>query len=138
MGRTGKPWGVDNWRVAPDIMTMGKAFGGAAIPCGNIVVTERVFHAVFANPYLHTTTFGGNPLATAAAIGALHTTIEEDIPAQATAKGIDLKAGIERLVAQYPDLFDEVRGLGLLSGMELAAKQLPSAGRMRWLAGARL
>ena len=86
MGRTGKLWGVDNWDVAPDIMTMGKAFGGAVIPCGNIVVTERVFHAMFANPYLHTTTFGGNPLATAAAIGALHATLEEDIPGQAAAR----------------------------------------------------
>ena len=91
MGRTGKLWGMDNWGVAPDIMTMGKAFGGAVIPCGNIVVTEHVFHAMFANPYLHTTTFGGNPLATAAAIGALHATLEEDIPGQAAEKGVYLK-----------------------------------------------
>ena len=102
MGRTGKLWGVDNWDVAPDIMTMGKAFGGAVIPCGNIVVTERVFHAMFANPYLHTTTFGGNPLATAAAIGALHATLEEDIPGQAAEKGAYLKAGVEELAAAVP------------------------------------
>ena len=124
MGRTGKLWGVDNWDVAPDIMTMGKAFGGAVIPCGNIVVTERVFHAMFANPYLHTTTFGGNPLATAAAIGALHATLEEDIPGQAAEKGAYLKAGVEALAAQYPDLFDEVRGLGLLLGMEFKSAEI--------------
>ena len=119
MGRTGKLWGVDNWDVAPDIMTMGKAFGGAVIPCGNIVRhRQRVFHAMFANPYLHTTTFGGNPLATAAAIGALHATLEEDIPAQAADKGAYLKAEVEGLAARYPDLFDEVRGIGLLLGME--------------------
>ena len=118
MGRTGKLWGVDNWGVVPDIMTMGKAFGGAVIPCGNIVVKERIFQAMFANPYLHTTTFGGNPLATAAAIGALHATIEEDIPAQAAAKGAYLKAGVEGIAAGYPGLFDEVRGIGLLLGME--------------------
>ena len=118
MGRTGKLWGVDNWDVAPDIMTMGKAFGGAVIPCGNIVVTPKVFHAMFANPYLHTTTFGGNPLATAAAIGALHATLEEDIPGQAAEKGAYLKDHVTALAADYPDLFDEVRGLGLLIGME--------------------
>ncbi len=118
MGRTGKLWGVDNWGVVPDIMTMGKAFGGAVIPCGNIVVKERIFHAMFANPYLHTTTFGGNPLATAAAIGALHATLEEDIPRQAAEKGAVLKAGVQKLADEYADLYDEVRGLGLLLGME--------------------
>jgi putrescine aminotransferase len=124
MGRTGKLWGVDNWDVAPDIMTMGKAFGGAVIPCGNIVVTEHVFHAMFANPYLHTTTFGGNPLATAAAIGALHATLEEDIPGQAAEKGLYLKAAIEEFAVQYPDLFDEVRGIGLLLGMEFKSAEI--------------
>jgi putrescine aminotransferase len=118
MGRTGRLWGVDNWGVTPDIMTMGKAFGGAVIPCGNIVVKERIFQAMFANPYLHTTTFGGNPLATAAAIGALHATLEEDIPRQAAEKGTALKAGVQKLADEYPDLYDEVRGLGLLLGME--------------------
>jgi putrescine aminotransferase len=118
MGRTGKLWGVDNWDVVPDIMTMGKAFGGAVIPCGNIVVTERIFSVMFENPYLHTTTFGGNPVATAAAIGALHATLEEDIPRQAAEKGAYLKGKIEALAADFPQLFDEVRGLGLLIGME--------------------
>jgi putrescine aminotransferase len=124
MGRTGKLWGIDNWDVAPDIMTMGKAFGGAVIPCGNIVVTERIFSAMFENPYLHTTTFGGNPVATAAAIGALHATLEEDIPGQAAEKGLYLKQRVEQLAGEYPDLFDEVRGLGLLLGMEFTSTEI--------------
>jgi len=124
MGRTGKLWGVDNWDVTPDIMTMGKAFGGAVIPCGNIVVKPRIFQAMFENPYLHTTTFGGNPVATAAAIGALHATLEEDIPGQAAEKGAYLKAGVQALADDYPDLFDDVRGLGLLLGMEFATTDI--------------
>jgi len=124
MGRTGKLWGVDNWDVTPDIMTMGKAFGGAVIPCGNIVVQPRIFQAMFENPYLHTTTFGGNPVATAAAIGALHATLEEDIPGQAAEKGAYLKAGVQKLADEYPDLFDEVRGLGLLLGMEFTTTEI--------------
>jgi putrescine aminotransferase len=118
MGRTGKLWGVDHWDVAPDIMTMGKAFGGAVIPAGNIVVTERIYSAMFANPYLHTTTFGCNPVATAAAIGALHATLAEDIPQQAAEKGTYLKGHVQELADQHPELYDEVRGLGLLIGME--------------------
>ncbi len=92
MGRTGTLWGMEHWGVAPDIMTMGKALGGAVIPIGNFIATEEVFSTMYENPYIHTTTFGGNPMATAAGIAALHATIEEDIPGQAAEKGAYIKA----------------------------------------------
>ena len=118
MGRTGKLWGMDNWDVAPDIMTMGKALGGAVIPIGNFIATPEVFEAFFENPYIHSTTFGGNPMATSAAIGALHATLEEDIPGQAAEKGAYLKGKLEELAGVYPDLFEEVRGMGVIIGMQ--------------------
>ncbi|HZL64277.1 MAG TPA: putrescine aminotransferase [Thermoleophilia bacterium] len=118
MGRTGKLWGMDNWGVAPDIMTMGKALGGAVIPIGNFIATPEVFEAFFENPYIHSTTFGGNPMATSAAIGALHATLEEDIPGQAAEKGAYLKGKLTELAKQYDDLFAEVRGMGVIIGME--------------------
>ncbi len=118
MGRTGKLWGMDNWGVAPDIMTMGKALGGAVIPIGNFIATAEVFEAFFENPYIHSTTFGGNPMATSAAIGALHATLEEDIPGQAAEKGAYLKGKLTELAEQYDDLFAEVRGMGVIIGME--------------------
>jgi putrescine aminotransferase len=118
MGRTGKLWGMDNWGVAPDIMTMGKALGGAVIPIGNFIATAEVFEAFFENPYIHSTTFGGNPMATSAAIGALHATLEEDIPGQAAEKGAYLKGKLTELAGQYDDLFAEVRGMGVIIGME--------------------
>ena len=124
MGRTGELWGIDNWGVAPDIMGMGKAFGGAVIPAGNIVVTERVFQVMFDNPYLHTTTFGGNPVATAAALAALHATIDEDIPGQAKEKGAYLKGKVQELADQFTDLYEEVRGLGLLIGMQFRSPEI--------------
>ncbi len=124
MGRTGTLWGIENWGVAPDIMGMGKAFGGAVIPAGNIIVTERVFQTMFENPYLHTTTFGGNPVATAAAIGALHATLEEDIPGQARDKGAYLKGKVQELADEYADLYEEVRGLGLLIGMQFKSPEI--------------
>ena len=118
MGRTGKLWGMDNWGVAPDIMTMGKALGGAVIPIGNFIATPEVFEAFFENPYIHSTTFGGNPMATSAAIGAIHATLEEDIPGQAAEKGAYLKGKLTEMAAQYDDLFAEVRGMGVIIGME--------------------
>jgi putrescine aminotransferase len=118
MGRTGKLWGMDNWGVAPDIMTMGKALGGAVIPIGNFIATPEVFEAFFENPYIHSTTFGGNPMATSAAIGAIHATLEEDIPGQAAEKGAYLKGKLMEMAAQYDDLFAEVRGMGVIIGME--------------------
>ena len=99
-------------------MTMGKALGGAVIPIGNFIATAEVFEAFFENPYIHTTTFGGNPMATSAAIGALHATLEEDIPGQAAEKGAYLKGKLTELAGQYDDLFAEVRGLGVIIGME--------------------
>ncbi len=118
MGRTGKLWGMEHSGVAPDIMTMGKALGGAVIPIGNFIATEDVFSTMYENPYIHTTTFGGNPMATAAAIGALHATLEEDIPGQAAEKGAWLKGKLTELAGRYPDLFEEVRGVGVLIGMQ--------------------
>jgi putrescine aminotransferase len=118
MGRTGKLWGMDNWGVAPDIMTMGKALGGAVIPIGNFIATPEVFEAFFENPYIHSTTFGGNPMATSAAIGAMHATLEEDIPGQAAEKGAYLKGKLTEMAAQYDDLFAEVRGMGVIIRME--------------------
>jgi putrescine aminotransferase len=118
MGRTGKLWGMDRSGVAPDIMTMGKALGGAVIPIGNFIATEDVFSTMYDNPYIHTTTFGGNPMATAAAIGAMHATLEEDIPGQAAEKGAYLKGKLTELAGVYDDLFEEIRGVGVIIGMQ--------------------
>jgi len=123
MGRTGELWGIDHWDVAPDIMTMGKALGGAVIPVGCFTSTPEVFEPFMENPYIHTTTFGGNPMATSAVIGALHATVEEDIPRQAAEKGAWLRARFEELREKHPDLLHEVRGLGLLIGLEYCSEE---------------
>ena len=124
MGRTGTLWGMEHSGVSPDIMTMGKALGGAVIPAGNFIATEDVFSVMYDNPYIHTTTFGGNPMATAAAIAALHATLEEDIPGQAAAKGAYLKGKAEELAGRYDDLFAEVRGLGMLIGLQFKSTEI--------------
>ncbi len=121
MGRTGTLWGIEHWGVTPDIMTMGKALGGAVIPVGCFISRPEVFEPLMENPYIHTTTFGGNPMATSAAIAALHATVEEDIPGQAARKGAWLNERFEELRARHGDLLTEVRGLGLLIGLEFVS-----------------
>jgi putrescine aminotransferase len=123
MGRTGTMWGIEHWGVAPDIMTMGKALGGAVIPVGCFISTPEVFAPLMENPYMHTTTFGGNPVATSATIAALHVTVDEDIPGQAREKGAWLKERFLELQQKYPALLEEVRGLGLLIGLEYTSEE---------------
>ena len=124
MGRTGTFWGIEHWGVAPDIMTAGKALGGAVIPVGCFMATPEAFAPLMDNPYIHTTTFGGNPMATAAVIGAVNATLEEDIPGQAAEKGAWLKARLEELAERYPEVLVEVRGLGLLIGCQFVSEQV--------------
>ena len=126
MGRTGELWGMDHWKDAPpDIMAMGKALGGAVIPVGNFIATPAVFETMFENPYIHTTTFGGNPMATAACIAAIHASLEEDIPGQARDKGIWLRERFNELRAtKHGDLLVDVRGLGLLIGLEFVSPEV--------------
>jgi len=123
MGRTGTLWGMEHSGVAPDIMTMGKALGGAVIPVGCFISTPKVFEPLVENPYIHTTTFGGNPMATSAVIGALNATLAEDIPRQAAEKGAWLMERFEGLRAKHPDLLHEVRGRGLLIGLEYCSEE---------------
>jgi 4-aminobutyrate aminotransferase len=124
MGRTGTLWGIEHWGVAPDIMTMGKALGGAVIPVGCFISTPEVFEPLMENPYIHTTTFGGNPMATSAVIGALHATLEEDIPRQAAEKGAWFMERFEELRGRFGDVLEEVRGIGLLIGLEFVSEEV--------------
>ena len=84
---------------------------------------RRGLRAFEPNPFIHTTTFGGNPVATSAVIGALHATVTEDIPKQAAEKGAWLKERFLELQQKYPDLLEEVRGIGLLIGLEYTSEE---------------
>ncbi|MGH9337437.1 MAG: aminotransferase class III-fold pyridoxal phosphate-dependent enzyme, partial [Vicinamibacteria bacterium] len=76
------------------------------------------------NPFIHSSTFGGNPLACAAGIAALNVTLEEDLPAQAEVTGDYFLRGLRKLQQRYPEILLEVRGLGLLIGLEFADTEL--------------
>jgi putrescine aminotransferase len=118
MGRTGKLWGVDHNDVVPDIMCLGKSVGGGVMPLAAFVSTPKIWEVLVPNPVIHSTTFGGNPIACAAGIAAITVTLEEDLAGQAASKGQHLLAGLKELQARYPGLLTAVRGRGLLIGLE--------------------
>jgi putrescine aminotransferase len=118
MGRTGRLWAAEWEGVAPDLMTSAKALGGGVMPIGATVGIPEVFEIFKENPLFHSSTFGGNPLAAAAALAAIEVTLEEDLPARARELGERLLGGLRRLAGEWPAFIAEVRGRGLMVGVE--------------------
>lgn len=117
-GRTGKIFGVDHWDVAPDIMCFGKALGGGVVPMSAFFSTPKIWECLEPNPFMHTTTTGGNPLACSSALAAITVMLEEDLPKQAREKGDYVLKQLGELQNRYPGVLGNVRGKGLLLGME--------------------
>lgn len=124
MGRTGKLWGVDHWDVVPDIMCLGKSLGGGVMPLSAFISTAEIWEVMIPNPIIHSTTFGGNPLACAAGIAALEVTLSEDLPGQAAAKGSMLLTELKSLQLRYGHILKDVHGKGLLVGMEFHQQEI--------------
>ena len=116
LGRTGALWGVNHWNVTPDIICAAKALGGGVMPIGSFMATKRVWEPFIDDPFLHTTTTGGNPLACAAAIATINVVLEEDLPRQAAEKGDYFMQRLQPLAAQYDDIYEKITGKGLLIG----------------------
>jgi len=124
MGRTGRMFACEHDDVTPDLMALGKGFGGGVMPIGACVGTPKTWERYIDNPFLHTTTFGGNPLACAAAIATIHVLLEEDLPRQAAEKGAYLLERLNALAARYPKVLVEGRGRGLMLGMEFTGNEI--------------
>jgi len=124
MGRSGKMFCCEHDGVTPDLMALGKGFGGGVMPIGACVGTPRTWERYIENPFLHTTTFGGNPLACSAAIATINVLLEEDLPRQAGEKGEYLLRAMNGLAERYPKVMLEARGRGLMLGMEFANHDL--------------
>jgi putrescine aminotransferase len=118
LGRTGQMFACEHWGVVPDIMCLAKALGGGVMPIGATVATEAVFSRLFGNPFLHTTTFGGNPLACAAALATIDVVIAERLVERAAAMGEYVLAGLRGAVRRHEDVVVDVRGKGLLIALE--------------------
>jgi len=116
MGRTGKLYGYEHEDITPDVAAIAKGLG-SGIPIGALLATDKAAQAF--TPGSHGSTFGGNPLACAAAIASLETLLEDDIIIQSVERlGGYFLQGLEGLKKKYGFVKD-VRGKGLLVGMEL-------------------
>lgn len=119
LGRTGRMFGVEHWDIVPDIMTLAKALGGGVMPIGAFMATPAIWDKVFReNPFIHTSTFGGNELACAAGLAALDATQTENLPDRAAESGAYFLRGLRAIQAEFPQVLKEARGLGLMLGVE--------------------
>jgi acetylornithine/N-succinyldiaminopimelate aminotransferase len=117
MGRSGKYWGYEQLGIEPDIFTSAKGLGGG-IPIGATLC--KALCNVF-QPGDHASTYGGNPFVCAVALAVCQTLERENILANVQARGEQLRAGLQQLAAKYP-VISEVRGWGLIDGLELQAE----------------
>lgn len=114
-GRTGKMFAIEHFRITPDLLACAKSMAGG-VPMGAVLIGPKVQNLV---PGVHGSTFGGNPLSCAAANAALDVMKEEDLPGQAAAKGAYLMDKLKEI--NSPNI-REVRGLGLMVGIEMKQK----------------
>ena len=125
LGRTGRLWGVEHWDVVPDILTVAKSLGGGVMPISAVCTTEDIYQPMmYPNPFMHTTTTGGGALACAAAIAAIHVTLRERLWEQAAEKGAYLMPQLQKLVEQYPAIYEKITGKGLLIGMHFKSPEI--------------
>jgi putrescine aminotransferase len=121
LGRTGKMFGAEHTGVVPDIMTLAKGLSGGVVPVGAVMGTAKVWERAFGeNPLLHTSTFGGNPLACSVALAAIEVIEEEGLVENSRIVGEHMILGLREVAAQFPRVFSEVRGVGLMIGLEFA------------------
>jgi len=126
MGRTGTLWRVEVEDVCPDIMTYGKAFGGGIMPITGIIARPWCWgQKLIENPWiLGSPTFGGNPLACAAALATIKYMLENDIPRVCKEKGDYFMTKLNELKDKYPTVLKDVRGAGLLICMEFPESEV--------------
>ncbi|MDF5735294.1 MULTISPECIES: aspartate aminotransferase family protein [unclassified Nostoc] len=117
MGRSGKLWGYEHLGVEPDIFTSAKGLGGG-IPIGAMM--SKKFCDVF-QPGEHASTFGGNPFVCGVALSVCQTLQRENILQNVEDRGEQLRTGLRAIAAKYPQHISEVRGWGLINGLELRA-----------------
>jgi len=125
LGRTGTLWGVDHWNVVPDIISVAKSLGGGVMPISAFCSTEEIWQCMmYPNPFIHTTTTGGNALACSAAIAAINITLRDRLWEVAAAKGNYLIPKIKALAEKYPRIYKDVTGMGLLIGMHFQTPEI--------------
>ncbi len=120
IGRTGTWFGIEHDGVAPDLMACAKALGGGVMPIGAIIGTPKAWSGLIEAPFLHTSTFGGNQLACAAGIATIEYIKKENLLEKSKTTGAYFKAGLEAIMKEFPEVITDVRGRGMMIGVELS------------------
>ena len=121
LGRTGRAFGYQKFPSRPDIVTVAKPLAGG-LPLGALVASEKF--AATLTPGMHGSTFGGGPLVCAAALEFLTIVEDENLLANVQARSAELRAGLDKLAGRF-DFIREVRGEGLILGIDLAIEGAP-------------
>lgn len=123
MGRTGTMFASQHVGVTPDIMCLAKGLSGGVIPVSAIVSNSELWKVFHPLPFIHTSTYGSNPLATTAAAAAVEVTVTEHLPERAAKNGAYFLEKLRVLVARYPSILKEARGRGFLIGLEARTEE---------------
>ena len=120
LGRTGRLFCVDHEDTIPDILTLAKALGGGVMPIGAFIARPRLWEQFRREPYLHSSTFGGNPLACRAALATLDVLTDERLAERAEERGHHFLRLLREIQTRRPGVITAVRGRGLMIGVEFA------------------
>ena len=118
LGRLGSWWGADREDVRPDVLLVGKGLSGGVVPVAAMVATAQAYKPFGDDPFLHTSTFAGSPIAMAAATAAVTAIRDEGLVERAASLGARMLADLRAALAPCGPLLRDVRGAGLLIGLE--------------------
>jgi acetylornithine/N-succinyldiaminopimelate aminotransferase len=116
VARTGTMYAYEQYGIVPDVMATAKGIGGG-FPIGACLATEKAARGMVIGT--HGSTYGGNPLAMAAAEAVLDAVANDAFLADVRAKADRLRSRLEQFIGNYPELFESVRGMGLMLGLKL-------------------
>jgi len=118
LGRLGSWWGADAEGVRPDVLLVGKGLSGGVVPVAAMVATAAAYQPFGDDPFLHTSTFAGSPIAMAAATAAVTAIRDEGLVERAAVLGARMLTGLRAALAPCGPVLRDVRGAGLLIGLE--------------------
>lgn len=122
VARTGKFYAHEHYGIKPDILATAKGLGGG-FPLGAFLATEKAARGMTFGT--HGSTYGGNPLAMAAGSAVMDAVANETFLAEVTEKGERIRTRLEQFIGNYPDLFELVRGKGLMLGIKMKVESRP-------------
>ncbi len=128
VARTGTLYAYEHYGIEPDILATAKGIGGG-FPLGACLATEKAARGMTFGA--HGSTYGGNPLAMAAGNAVLDAIADDDLLAEVRSNGERLRSRLEQFIGNYPELFEEVRGLGLMLGLRMKGEPRPFMQHLR-------